>query len=70
MANQGIEASFHFPPLHESPFARAQGYRATDCADARQFSERLIRVPVHQALSDADIRYIAATLRRESDALS
>ena len=56
----GIGASFHFIPLHSSPYARERyGYRAEDLPVTERVAQRLIRLPIYPGLSpDAQERVI------------
>lgn len=58
----GINAVFHYVPLHSSPaglrFGRAQGeLRVTD-----DIAARLIRLPIHLGLTDADVADVVAAV--------
>lgn len=59
---RGIGAAFHYVPLHSAPagqrFARAVG--ALDVTDDQ--SARLLRLPMHAALADADVDRVIADL--------
>ena len=58
----GINAVFHYVPLHSSPaglrFGRAQGsLQVTD-----DIAARLIRLPIHLGLTDADVAEVVAAV--------
>lgn len=63
----GIQAAFHYVPLHSSP----QG-RATGAGDPLPVTEsvagRLLRLPLHPMLSQADVERVIATLRGATQA--
>ena len=62
---EGIGASFHFVPLHDSPYgSRHFNYRTGDLPVTDRISHSLVRLPLFAAMSDADLDdVIAATLK-------
>jgi len=56
MREAGIQASFHFVSLHDSDGGRRFRARDTDCPVTDEITNRLLRLPVHNALTldDAD----------------
>jgi dTDP-4-amino-4,6-dideoxygalactose transaminase len=63
----GIEASWHYVPLHSSPAGRRMGRTAGSMAVTESSAARLLRLPVHPGLNDEDIAYVLEALH---DALS
>lgn len=57
---KGIGASFHYIPLHSSPFAREQLGCEDDLAVTDECSRTLVRVPIYPSLS---IRHQQVTIR-------
>jgi dTDP-4-amino-4,6-dideoxygalactose transaminase len=58
---EGIGATFHYVPLHSSPFGRTRlGYRADDLPHTERVSASLVRLPLFAAMSDADLDDVAA----------
>jgi dTDP-4-amino-4,6-dideoxygalactose transaminase len=56
MRKRGVICSFHFVPLHSSPFGAAQlGYRRGDFPVTEAVSATLLRLPLHAALTDGDV---------------
>jgi dTDP-4-amino-4,6-dideoxygalactose transaminase len=51
-----VQASFHFVPLHDSDGGRRFRAHDTDCPVTDEITGRLLRLPVHNALTvdDAD----------------
>lgn len=48
----GIEAFFHFVPLHSSPYARRHyGYHPSDLPVTEEIVQRLIRLPIYPGLT-------------------
>jgi len=58
----GIACAFHYSPLHNSPRAKAAGWRMDCDSHTTIESERLLRLPIHNHLTEAQIGYISATL--------
>src|SRR5437762_7822196 len=50
----GIQAVFHYVPLHLSEMGRRFGGRAGDCPVAESVSDRLVRLPFFASLSAED----------------
>jgi dTDP-4-amino-4,6-dideoxygalactose transaminase len=63
LKRQGINAVFHYQPLHLTPMGRKFGGRAGQCPVAESVAARIVRLPFYFDLSDADQdRVIAAVL--------
>jgi dTDP-4-amino-4,6-dideoxygalactose transaminase len=57
--SRGIKASFHFVPLHSSPYGQEQlDYRPEDLPITEMVSKSLIRLPIYPNLAPADQDYI------------
>ncbi len=59
---EGIEATFHFQPLHAAPFAidtfgRGESLRVTEAA-----AETLVRLPLHPGVSTDDAEHVVETV--------
>jgi dTDP-4-amino-4,6-dideoxygalactose transaminase len=59
---QGIQAVFHYLPLHLSPMGRSYGGREGDCPVTENVSDRLLRLPFYNDLSGADQERIIGAL--------
>lgn len=58
---RGIQAVFHYQPLHLSPMGMALGGRAGMCPVAEQIADQLVRLPLYYDLDgDAQSRVIEA----------
>jgi dTDP-4-amino-4,6-dideoxygalactose transaminase len=64
MAGRGVEAAFHYQPLHLSPAGRRLGGRPGDCPVTEAVCERLLRLPLHAELGDAEVERVVEALRR------
>jgi dTDP-4-amino-4,6-dideoxygalactose transaminase len=58
----GVQASFHFVPLHDSDGGRRFRARDTDCPVTDEVCARLLRLPVHNALTTDDADRISDAL--------
>ncbi len=54
LKRDGILAVFHYQPLHLSEMGRRYGYAAGDCPVTEDSSQRLIRLPFFNDLSESD----------------
>jgi dTDP-4-amino-4,6-dideoxygalactose transaminase len=62
---EGIGATFHYVPLHDSPVGRERfGYRTGDLPATELVSESIVRLPLFSAMSDDDLEDVAdATIK-------
>jgi dTDP-4-amino-4,6-dideoxygalactose transaminase len=65
---QGIGATFHYVPLHSSPFGSRFG--AAPCPVADEVAARLLRLPFFNALEEAEQDEVAAALDRAARAFA
>lgn len=61
MRKAGVQATFHYQPLHASEAGRAFAAREVDCPVSQDVSDRLLRLPFHNNLTDADLDHVVAT---------
>lgn len=59
MRRAGILTPFHYVPLHTSPFARALGLDPKPLPVTEDISRRLLRLPIHFDLADAEVAEVA-----------
>jgi len=57
-----IQSVFHYLPLHTSQMGEQYGWHAGDCPTTETVSDRLIRLPFHHALTEADLGRIVETI--------
>ncbi|UAL30687.1 dTDP-4-amino-4,6-dideoxygalactose transaminase [Nocardioides rotundus] len=62
MKDDGIQTTFHYVPLHSAPAGVRFSARETECPVSTDISRRLLRLPFHNALSDADVERVMASL--------
>lgn len=59
LKSRGIQASFHFVPLHSSPYGREKlGYAPEDLPITELVSRTLVRLPIYPDLSNDDQAYV------------
>ena len=54
LRSKGIGSAFHYLPLHLSPMGRQFGYQDGDCPVTEEISGRLLRLPFHNSLTEAE----------------
>lgn len=64
LRSYGIEASFHYLPLHSSMMGRKLGYKAGDFPISEEVASTLIRLPIYPQLKNSEIDYIVAALEK------
>ncbi|MCD6452484.1 MAG: dTDP-4-amino-4,6-dideoxygalactose transaminase [Acidobacteria bacterium] len=65
LRSRGIGATFHFVPLHSSPYGReVLGYREEDFPLTNRVSRSLIRLPLFPELTEEEINYIVEEVKR------
>lgn len=60
----GIEAAFHYLPLHSSVMGKKLGYKKSDLPVSEEVAATLIRLPMHPKLKKSEIDFIAAALEK------
>ncbi|PYR48565.1 MAG: dTDP-4-amino-4,6-dideoxygalactose transaminase [Acidobacteria bacterium] len=63
LKESGISAVFHYLPLHLSEMGRRFGGRPGDCPVTEDISDRLLRLPFYNDLSDDDQRSVITGLQ-------
>jgi dTDP-4-amino-4,6-dideoxygalactose transaminase len=61
-ASVGIQVARHYGSLADSGFGRTIRHPADECPDAAVLGERLVRLPMHHELTDADIDRVVASV--------
>ena len=59
---QGIHPVFHYVPLHSSPAGRKYGRVSGSMQVTDELNERLLRLPLHYEMNDADVTRICAAI--------
>ncbi|MDQ6887313.1 MAG: dTDP-4-amino-4,6-dideoxygalactose transaminase [Gemmatimonadota bacterium] len=60
----GVSSVFHYVPLHSSPMGRRFGGRAGACPVAESSSDRLLRLPFYNAMTDDEQSYVIDAVSR------
>ncbi len=60
----GIEASFHYLPLHASTMGKKLGYKKGDLSVSEEVASTLIRLPMYPNLKKSEMDYVAAALEK------
>jgi dTDP-4-amino-4,6-dideoxygalactose transaminase len=63
LKERGILSVFHYLPLHLSPMGRRFGGKAGDCPVTESISDRLLRLPFYNDLTETDQARIIATIK-------
>ena len=63
LRERGVQAVFHYLPLHSAPMGLRLGGRSGQCPVTESVSDRLVRLPFYNSLADEEQeRVIAAVL--------
>ena len=62
LQNAGVGATFHYVPLHSSPYGSTVGRSATNMQNTNSLSKQILRLPLWVGLEESSIDYIVATL--------
>lgn len=63
LKEQGISSVFHYLPLHLSQMGQQLGGREGDCPVTEEVSDRLLRLPFYNDLTEADQARVVASIR-------
>jgi len=63
LRSKGIQAVFHYLPLHSSPYFREK-HDGRNLPNTDRFAETIVRLPFFYALKNSQISYIAETIRK------
>ncbi len=62
LKRRGIHSVFHYVPLHTSPMGEHFGGRHGDCPVTEDISDRLLRLPFYNSLSDVEQTYVIESI--------
>lgn len=54
----GVRATFHYVPLHSSPFGQSMGWNNVELPITEYSSQTLLRLPLFPAMSDEQLAYV------------
>jgi len=63
LKERGIQAVFHYLPLHLSPMGEKYGGKAGDCPVTEQISDQLIRLPFYTNMKEDEQKTVIAALK-------
>jgi dTDP-4-amino-4,6-dideoxygalactose transaminase len=63
LRSQGIWSVFHYLPLHLSEMGRKFGGQPGDCPVTEKVSDRLLRLPFHNQLTEANLRVVVEAIQ-------
>jgi dTDP-4-amino-4,6-dideoxygalactose transaminase len=62
LRGRGIQAAFHYQPLHLSEMGRRYGGREGECPVTERVSDCLVRLPFYNRLSEADLERVVSAV--------
>ena len=63
LSSRGVNAIFHYQPLHLSSMGRRFGGKEGDCPVAEAASDRLLRLPFYNDLTESDQAHVVAAIK-------
>jgi len=63
LGKKGIEAAFHFQPLHASAMGKRLGYQKNDLQLTNNIASSMLRLPIYPDLKEKDLAYIIKNLK-------
>jgi dTDP-4-amino-4,6-dideoxygalactose transaminase len=64
LVERGVQAVFHYVPLHSSPMGMTLGYRDGQLAMTEQLSGRLLRLPMYHDITAEEQRRVAELIKQ------
>ncbi len=65
LESEGIGTRVYYPlPIHRTPLYQRRGYGEIRCPEAERAAEEVLSIPVHPALTEAEIDRVIAVIRR------
>lgn len=68
LAAEGVQATPHFVPLHDAPFARKRLGLRQSLPVTERVAASIVRLPIHTRLSDGDVESVVAAVRKAAAA--
>ena len=66
LKERGIQAVFHYLPLHLSPMGEKYGGKAGDCPVTEQISDQLLRLPFYTKMTEDEQKTVISVLKEFS----
>ncbi|KAB8315231.1 hypothetical protein SD81_035305 [Tolypothrix campylonemoides VB511288] len=67
LKTKGIHSTFHYLPLHLSDMGRFFGGKEGDCPVTESVSDRLLRLPFYNDLTESDQSRVVAAIKDFSE---
>ena len=64
LRERGVMATFHYVPLHNSPYGRSLGGAREPLPVTEAVADRLLRLPLHPRLEESDVERVIDAVRR------
>lgn len=65
LAKKGIATGIHYPtPVHLQPAFKSLGYKRGDFPVAEKLSREILSLPIFPELTDAEVEYVVATVKK------
>lgn len=62
LTERGVGAYIGYVPLHSSPMGLRLGFAAADLPITEEFGKRVLRLPLHNSMTVADVEYVATAI--------
>jgi dTDP-4-amino-4,6-dideoxygalactose transaminase len=66
----GVQAIYHYLPLHSSPQGMALGYKKEDFPITQMVGECLLRLPIYPGMSEEEMQYVLSNLEKSLEGLN
>jgi dTDP-4-amino-4,6-dideoxygalactose transaminase len=63
LKSKGILSVFHYVPLHLSPMGKKFGYKEGDFPNTESISDRLLRLPFYNEMTEEDQNQVIEAIR-------
>ena len=64
LRNAKIGVNLHYSPIHLQPYYKKLGFKKGDYKNAEMYANSAISIPIHPKLSDKEIKYVVANLKK------
>jgi dTDP-4-amino-4,6-dideoxygalactose transaminase len=61
---EGVQAAFHYVPLHSAPYGRTLATPAASLPVTERVASTLLRLPLHPRLSESDVQRVVDAVRK------
>mgnify|MGYP001609523498 FL=1 len=65
LTEEGVGSQIHYRAIHLHPYYQERwGFKVGDFPNAEQFAARTLSIPMYPSLTDAEVEYVASTVKR------